>query len=389
MGTHPIFESDFDCLTEKMKLVAGSRKSELAMLQTNFVRDKLLQSCRETALEIEIEGIATVGDKILNIALSKIGEKSLFTKELEVALMQKKVQFVVHSLKDLPTTLPDGMVIAAILERESPLDAVVMKASLVEQGIVRIDQLGENALIGSSSLRRQAQLKRKFPKLRIESVRGNLNTRLRKLDEGEYSALILAEAGLKRMEKQNSTFVGRMTETLAPKDCLYAVGQGALAVEILTEDVETAKLLECLNHEESSLRVVAERAFMKTLMGGCSAPVAVESTLENETLTLKGAVFSLDGEKALFEEQNTNFAKKHKVAEYPADFIGILASTVAKEKMLSAQRLGEAVAQTLLDQGAKEILDEAKAQNAQSGPIPNPGQCPFPKAKELTKSLLS
>ena len=124
---------------------------------------------------------------------------------------------------------------------------------------------------------------------------------------------------------------------------------------------------------------------MKTLMGGCSAPVAVESTLENETLTLKGAVFSLDGEKALFEEQNTSFAKKHKVLEYPADFTGILASTVAKEKMFSALRLGESVAQTLLDQGAKEILDEAKAQNSQ----PAPSQCPFPKAKELTKSLLS
>lgn len=357
------------------------------MLQTNFVRDKLKENFGEK-LEIEIIGISTVGDKILNVALSKIGEKSLFTKELEVALLEKKVHFVVHSLKDLPTTLPEGMVVGAVLERECPLDAVVMKASLVEKGITKLAQLEENSIIGSSSLRRQAQIYKKYPKFKIQSVRGNLNTRLRKLDEQDYSALILATAGLKRMEVQNPSFVGRLTELLDPSDCLYAVGQGALAVEILSEDAETAKLLAPLNHEESALRVVAERAFMKRLNGGCSAPVAVETVLTAGKLSFTGAVFSLDGTESLYHSDSANLSAPEMSlpVPIPAEFTGIVPANVKPEKMAAAYQLGESVAESLLEKGAGRILAEAKAANT---PDSNPSQCPCPEAKELTKSMLS
>ena len=223
---------------------------------------------------------------------------------------------------------------------------------------------------------------------------------MRKLDEGEYSALILAAAGLERMERQNKAFVGRLTELLEPKDCLYAVGQvtfnprlsdinlyfqGALAIEIMSEDSETAKLLECLNHEESSLRVVAERAFMKRLMGGCSAPVAVESIIDHDSFTLTGAVFSLDGSESIFETEKITFSKKQKSSEIPSEFTGIIAAGVDPVKMMAAYQLGMSVAGTLLGKGAKRILDEAKAQNDN----PLPSQCPCPAAKALTKSLLT
>ncbi|CAG5105298.1 Oidioi.mRNA.OKI2018_I69.chr1.g2002.t1.cds [Oikopleura dioica] len=379
-----------------MKLVAGSRKSELAMLQTNFVKALLQKANPE--LEIDIEGIVTKGDKVLDVALSKIGEKSLFTKELEIALQEGKVQFLVHSLKDMPTTLPEGMVLSTILERESPLDAVVIRKDLADKGIKSLDQLEKTALIGSSSLRRKAQLKRKYPDFKIESVRGNLNTRLKKLDnvdksyEKEYSALILARAGLERMARQNDAFVGRLSETLEPSTCLYAVGQGALAIETMATDEKTIELLSSLSHEETTLRVVAERSFMKTLNGGCSAPVATESNItKDNVLELTGGVFSLDGSEAIVKTESVNLCpEKMAKVEYPSDFVGIVPCKIEKSKMYLAMKLGRELAEKLQKEGAMKILEEAREANQDPAPNSSPKKsCPLPAAKDFVKSLTS
>ncbi|XP_065574019.1 porphobilinogen deaminase-like isoform X1 [Artemia franciscana] len=237
----------------------GTRKSQLAMTQTEFVVG-LLQK-QELSVAFKIVPMSTVGDHILDQPLSQIGEKSLFTKELEVALEKKEVDFVVHSSKDLPTTLPDGMVIAAILEREDPRDSVIVSS---RHSFKSISELPPASVVGTSSLRRSAQLIQKYPHIIIKDVRGNLNTRLKKLDapEGPYDALVLAAAGVKRMGWQN-----RITQVLDPSVCMYAIGQGALAIECREGDKETIELLSHLYHAETALRCVAERSFLRTLEG--------------------------------------------------------------------------------------------------------------------------
>jgi len=387
-----------------MKLVSGTRESELAMMQTTFV-NKLLTNANPD-LQIDVLPMTTKGDKILNVALSKIGEKSLFTKELEIALHQGDCHYVVHSLKDLPTTLPENMVIGAILEREDPRDAVVMKKSLSDK-FKKLSDLPKGALIGSSSLRRQAQLKKKYPHLEIQSVRGNLNTRLKKLDgevgDVDYSAIILATAGLNRMASQNEAFVDRLTSHLEMNECLYAVGQGALAVEILENDKDTARILQPLIHEETCLKVVAERAFMKYLDGGCSSPIAVNCTLEGGVLALVGAVFSVDGSDSLYKEMKVDLkldSKSSDQSELRNSYTGILVQNISPVKMDLANKLGEDLAKSLMVDGAGDIIKVAKAANK---PENNPGQaptresnrdedpprCPFPQAKDLTKAFLS
>jgi len=379
-----------------MKLVSGTRESELAMMQTTYVNKLLTDSNPD--LEIDVLSMTTKGDKILNVALSKIGEKSLFTKELEIALHQGDCHYVVHSLKDLPTTLPENMVIGAILEREDPRDAVVMKKSLSDK-FKKLSDLPKGSLIGSSSLRRQAQLKKKYPHLEIQSVRGNLNTRLKKLDgevgDVDYSAIILATAGLNRMASQNDAFIGRLSSHLEMDECLYAVGQGALAVEIIENDKDTARILQPLIHQETCLKVVAERAFMRYLDGGCSSPIAVNCTLENDVLTLLGAVFSVDGSESLYKEMKVDF-KSEKSETYEKSYTGILVQNINPDKMALANKLGEDLAKGLLLEGAGDIIKAAKAANK---PENNPGQapnretehprCPFPQAKDLTKAFLS
>lgn len=279
----------------------GSRASNLAMIQSNSVVDKLNVFFPE--IRMPIRKITTTGDKILGVPLSKIGEKSLFTKELEVALEEKSVDFVVHSLKDLPTTLPPGMCIGAILKRDSPFDACVMSKSSLSRGFSRLSDLPSGSVVGTSSLRRIAQLKRLHPDLVFQDVRGNLNTRMKKLDgewESEcpdYKALILAESGMARMGKD---WVPRITRSIPAEECMYAVGQGALAVECREDDLETLSMLSILHDETTVYRVVAERALLKVLEGGCSAPVAVCSDLDdNLVLNLRGGVFSLDGSEAI------------------------------------------------------------------------------------------
>lgn len=232
----------------------GTRKSQLARIQTDSVADKLKELYPD--IHVEIVGMSTTGDKILDTALSKIGEKSLFTKELENALERNEVDLVVHSLKDLPTTLPPGFTIGAVLKRENPHDAVVLHPKHAGK---TLDTLPENSVIGTSSLRRAAQLKKRFPHLEFKDIRGNLNTRLKKLDEKEdFAAIILAAAGLRRMGWEN-----RISQILGPEDCMYAVGQGALAVEVRARDTDILEMVSVLHDPDTVLRCIAERAFLR------------------------------------------------------------------------------------------------------------------------------
>ncbi|KAJ8918486.1 hypothetical protein NQ315_008183 [Exocentrus adspersus] len=284
------------------KIRVGSRKSELALIQTRHVISLLKEL--HPGKEFEIVTMTTLGDQILDISLPKIGEKSLFTKELEIALVTGGVDFVVHSLKDLPTSLPEGMAIGAVLPREDPRDALVLQKDLNGYSL---ETLPSGSIIGTSSLRRTAQLAQKYPHLKVENIRGNLNTRLKKLDDlGKYQAIVLAAAGLKRIGWQK-----RISKILEPDELLYAVGQGALAVECRANDDEIIKLLEPLYDMQTALRVLAERSYLKTLGGGCSAPVAISSDLKIEKsneikLTLSGAVWSLDGKEEIkgVEQEN-------------------------------------------------------------------------------------
>lgn len=257
----------------------GSRKSELALIQTKFVISKLKELHPE--LEFEIISMTTMGDRVLDKPLPKIGEKSLFTKDLEVALLSGTVDFIVHSLKDLPTVMEIGTTIGAVLKRDDPRDALVLRDDCKE---FQLDTLPLDSFIGTSSLRRTAQLKRKFPNLRVSDVRGNLNTRLKKLDNSNYatgdisntnySGIILALAGLQRMGWDK-----RVSQIIDSDVMLYAVGQGALAIECRIGDNNILELLEPLHHYETVLQIVAERGFLTRLGGGCSAPVGIRSTV--------------------------------------------------------------------------------------------------------------
>ncbi|KAM7399820.1 hypothetical protein PAMP_019064 [Pampus punctatissimus] len=277
----------------------GTRKSQLARIQTDSVADKLKELYPD--IHVEIVGMSTTGDKILDTALSKIGEKSLFTKELENALERNEVDLVVHSLKDLPTTLPPGFTIGAVLKRENPHDAVVLHPKHVGK---TLDTLPENSMIGTSSLRRAAQLKKRFPHLEFKDIRGNLNTRLKKLDEKEdFAAIILAAAGLRRMGWEN-----RISQILGPEDCMYAVGQ----------------------------------------------------------LYLTGAVYSLDGSDSLKETMQTSIAAADKSLEEvdeQVQRVGVTACKICSGAQDSAERLGIDLANLLLSKGAKEILTVARQLN--------------------------
>ncbi|XP_013911302.1 PREDICTED: porphobilinogen deaminase isoform X1 [Thamnophis sirtalis] len=332
----------------------GTRKSQLARIQTDSVVEML--KVHHPHLRFKIVAMSTTGDRILDTALSKIGEKSLFTKELENALERDEVDLVVHSLKDLPTSLPPGFTIGAICQRENPHDAVVFHPKHAGK---TLSSLPEKSVIGTSSLRRAAQLKRKFPRLHFKDIRGNLNTRLKKLDEKEdFSALVLAAAGLKRMGWAN-----RIGQILSPVDCLYAVGQGALAVEVRAKDQEIIEMVSVLHDEETVLRCITERAFMKHLEGGCSVPVAVSTLLKDGQLYLTGAVYSLDGSESLQEtmQRNVNFSLENE--DGPDDnlqHVGITARNVPRLAQEAAERLGQEVADLLLSKGAKEILSVAR-----------------------------
>ncbi|NP_001019559.1 hydroxymethylbilane synthase, b [Danio rerio] len=337
----------------------GTRKSQLARIQTDSVVEKLKELYPDVLFEIV--AMSTTGDKILDTALSKIGEKSLFTKELENALEKNEVDLVVHSLKDLPTVLPAGFTIGAVLKRENPHDAVVLHPKNKGK---RLDSLSNKSVIGTSSLRRAAQLKKRFPHLEFKDIRGNLNTRLKKLDENnDFSAIILAAAGLKRMGWEN-----RISQILGPEDCMYAVGQGALAVEVRARDLDILEMVSVLNDSDTALSCIAERAFLKHLEGGCSVPVAVHSEVKNSQLYLTGAVYSLDGSDSLKETMQTSFnpdtqAEEQEKVDEKVQRVGITALKVAEAAQDAAMKLGVDLGNLLLSKGAKEILTVARQLN--------------------------
>lgn len=301
---------------EMTELTVGTRGSALALNQTNRIVERMKHA--HPGLQVRLEIIKTKGDRILDVPLAKIGDKGLFVKELEQALLAGEIDFVVHSMKDVPTEMPPGLCIAAVPGREDPADALVSNGP-------GLDDLPMGARIGSSSLRRRAQLHNRRADLEICDLRGNLDTRLRKLDEGEYDAIILACAGLHRMG-----WADRITEKLPLEVCLPAVGQGALAVQARWDDSATLALLGILDDLDTHAAVRAERAMMRALEGGCQVPIGALARIEAGMLVIEGVVASLDG----------------------ADLVrGRLIGSPDRP-----EELGEELAQALLSGGADRIL---------------------------------
>jgi hydroxymethylbilane synthase len=295
----------------------ATRKSPLAVWQAEHVASELRRLHPE--LEVELVTMTTQGDRILDAPLARIGGKGLFVKELEVALLEDRADIAVHSVKDVPMELPEHLELPVILEREDPLDA------FVSNEYAGVDDLPEGARVGSSSLRRQCQLRARRPDLVVTDLRGNVNTRLAKLDAGEYHAILLAAAGLKRLG-----FDQRIRARLEPAVSLPAVGQGAIAIECREGDAVVGALIADLNHRDTSDRVRAERAFNRRLEGGCQVPLAAHAVLQGNELRLQGLVGAVDGSRIL-----------------RADNSG------PREE---AEALGESLAVDLLHQGAGELL---------------------------------
>lgn len=301
-------------MTKKI-LKIGSRGSQLALWQANWVKDQLEQK----GYQVEIVKIKTTGDKILDVPLAKVGGKGLFVKEIEEALLRNEIDLAVHSMKDVPSALPEPLHLAAIPKREDPRDALISRRGL------RLADLPSGVKIGTSSLRRQAQLWAYRSDLDFAMLRGNLDTRLRKVAEGEFEAIILAAAGLHRMGWSD-----RITEYLSTEVSLPAIGQGALGIECRREDPKVTEQIAFLNDPETACTVTAERALLIRLEGGCQVPIAGYATLSAGEITLEGRVATLDGREVLRERQRAPISE--------------------------AARLGTQVAESLLAKGADKIL---------------------------------
>ncbi len=273
------------------KLVIASRESRLAMWQAEHVRARLLELYPHST--VEILGMTTRGDQILDRTLSKVGGKGLFVKELEVAMQNGEADLAVHSLKDVPMELPDGFELAAILEREDARDA------FVSNDYARLADLPDGAIVGTSSLRRQALIAARYPKLVIHPLRGNLDTRLGKLDKGEYAAIILAAAGLKRLG-----MASRIRSVIEPEDSLPAPGQGAMAIEIPAGREDLRQLLAPLNHPDTAHAVRAERTLSLTFGGSCQIPLAAFATVDGSGMHLRAMVATPDGKRIARAEIN-------------------------------------------------------------------------------------
>lgn len=305
----------------------GTRKSLLALAQSNGIKAQLEAEYPETT--VELNKILTKGDKILDVPLAKVGGKGLFVKELEEAMLTGEADMAVHSMKDVPAELPEGLHLGIVTKREDHRDA------FVSNKYKKLADLPQGAKIGTSSLRRRAQLAILRPDLVIEDLRGNLDTRLRKLDEGQYDAIILAAAGLNRLNLSD-----RISALFDPAEMLPAVGQGAVGIELRSDDKE---LLDCLNflaHRDTFVAVTAERAFLLTLEGGCQVPIAGHCKVDGDNITLTGLVASVDGKEVL-KKTATGLAK-------------------------DAETVGRNLAQELLDMGAKAILEEVYGQELAS-----------------------
>jgi len=267
-------------MTETIRI--ATRKSPLAMWQAEHVASTL--HATHPGIQVEILGVSTQGDRILDTPLAKIGGKGLFVKELETRILEGDADIAVHSMKDVPVDLPEGLHLAVIMEREDPRDA------FVSNRCESLDDLPEGAVVGTSSLRRQCQIADRRPDLVIKSLRGNVNTRLRKLDEGEYDAIILAASGLARLELSE-----RIRAAIDPSDSLPAIGQGALGIECRSDDARVNALLAPLHHADTADRVWAERAMNARLEGGCQVPIGGYAVLDGDSLWLRGLVGSVDG----------------------------------------------------------------------------------------------
>jgi len=274
------------------KLKIASRRSKLAMVQTLWVKDQLERNIPN--LEVSIEAMATQGDKILDVALAKIGDKGLFTKELEAQMLVGHADIAVHSLKDLPTNLPNGLKLGCITKREDPADALVVSK---KNHSYKLETLPAGSIVGTSSLRRLAQLRNKYPHLVFKDIRGNVITRIEKLDAGEFDCIILAAAGLKRLG-----FESRIHQIIPSEISLHAVGQGALGIECKSDDKKVLEIINVLEDKPTSQRCLAERAFLRELEGGCQVPIGVNSNIDNEQLYLTGMVASLDGERLIKDQ---------------------------------------------------------------------------------------
>ncbi len=264
----------------------GTRQSQLALWQANYVRDRLLES--HPGLEVELVGITSQGDKTLDVPLSQVGGKGLFLKELEEALVDGRVDLAVHSMKDVTVTLPDGLHIPVICEREDPRDA------LVSSGYASLESMPEGAVVGSCSLRRRCILRHRYPQLKVENLRGNVNTRLARLDAGDYDALILACAGLRRLEMPQ-----RIRAALDPSVFLPAVGQGAVGIECRIDAPRVNALIAPLDHADTHLRVRAERIVNEALEGGCHVPLAAHARLSGDSIEIEALVGEPEGGRVL------------------------------------------------------------------------------------------
>jgi hydroxymethylbilane synthase len=308
--------------TTPSKIRIASRESALALWQSEHIKAQL--ESLHPGLEVEIVGMTTKGDQILDVPLAKIGGKGLFVKELEQSMLAGDTDIAVHSMKDVPMHFPAGLELAAICKRESPFDA------FVSNQYDSVDALPEGSVVGTSSLRRQSQIAALRPDLQIKGLRGNVNTRLGKLDAGEYDAIILADSGLRRLG-----FHDRIKQVLPAEQSLPAVGQGALGIECRSNDTEIKKLLAPLIDEETNHCVLAERAMNTRLEGGCQVPIAGFAELNGDILTLRGLVAAIDGSKILTAKSSISI------------------------KQSQPKVLGIDIAEQLLEQGAEALLEAA------------------------------
>ncbi len=296
----------------------GTRTSPLALWQANHVREALLSAC--PGLRVELVEIISGGDKTLDVPLSQVGGKGLFLKELETALLDREIDLAVHSMKDVTVELPEGLHIPVYCSREDSRDA------LVSNKFSGLDELPEGAVVGTCSLRRQCQIKANYPRLQLKNLRGNVNTRLQKLDSGQYDAIILAVAGLKRLGMED-----RITQVIPTSICLPAVGQGVVGIECRVDDADIHPLILPLNDPRATVETQAERAANARIGGGCHVPVAFHCERSGQRLTLRGLVGELDGSRVLRSRMQ-----------------GPVSDPV---------QLGISVAEDLVGQGAKDILD--------------------------------
>lgn len=301
----------------KTNLIIGTRQSLLAMWQSNYIAGRLREEY--PGCEVTLKKIVTKGDRILDVPLAKIGGKGLFTKEIEQELLDGTIDLAVHSLKDMPTVLPEGLCLTAITERANSGDA------FVSNKYNSIEELPEGSVLGTSSLRRRAQLLARRPDLKIVDLRGNVDTRLKKLDEGQMDAIILAAAGLTRLGHAD-----RIKEIIPQSYCLPAVGQGALAIECRTDNFKVRQMLDFLNDTATKQATDAERAFLGLLEGGCQVPIGVHAEVNEGHIAMEAVIASLDGSTVLRDTAEGNAA--------------------------DAVTLGRALGQKMLDNGGREIL---------------------------------